>query len=78
VLNSVVHPSAVVLTTRIGVDAHVGALACIAEGAVLRFLNVPILALPTLSFPLGEGRKTGWLPPTIDFDTRSGLSLTVP
>jgi len=35
VLNSVVHPSAVVLTTRIGVDAHVGALACIAEGAVL-------------------------------------------
>jgi LPS-assembly protein len=50
----------------------------VAEGAVLRFMNVPILALPTLSFPLGEGRKSGWLPPTVDFDTRSGLSLAVP
>jgi LPS-assembly protein len=50
----------------------------IAEGAVLRFMDVPILALPTLSFPLGEGRKSGWLPPTLDFDTRSGLGLAVP
>jgi LPS-assembly protein len=50
----------------------------IAEGAVLRFLDVPILALPTLSFPLGDGRKSGWLPPTLDFDTRSGLSVAVP
>lgn len=50
----------------------------IAEGAVLRFMNVPILALPTLSFPIGEGRKSGWLPPTLDFDTRSGLSVAVP
>lgn len=50
----------------------------IAEGAVLRFMDVPILALPTLSFPLGEGRKSGWLPPTLDFDTRSGLSVAVP
>jgi LPS-assembly protein len=50
----------------------------IAEGAVLRFMDVPILALPTLSFPLGEGRKSGWLPPTVDFDTKSGLSLAVP
>ncbi|MFO1326173.1 MAG: LPS assembly protein LptD [Rubrivivax sp.] len=50
----------------------------VAEGAVLRFMDVPILALPTLSFPLGEGRKSGWLPPTVDFDTRSGPSLAVP
>ena len=50
----------------------------IAEGAVLRFMDVPILALPTLSFPLGDGRKSGWLPPTLDFDTRSGLSVAVP
>lgn len=50
----------------------------IAEGAVLRFMNVPILALPTLSFPLGDERKSGWLPPTLDFDTRSGLSVAVP
>ncbi len=50
----------------------------VASGAVLRFMDVPILALPTLSFPIGEGRKSGWLPPTLDFDTKSGLSLAVP
>ncbi|MCA0241926.1 MAG: LPS assembly protein LptD [Proteobacteria bacterium] len=50
----------------------------VAAGAVLRFMDVPILALPTLSFPIGEGRKSGWLPPTLDFDTKSGLSLAVP
>ena len=50
----------------------------VAEGAVLRFMDVPILALPTMSFPIGEGRKSGWLPPTLDFDSKSGMSLAVP
>lgn len=69
-------PAWVLQTDRVQLDfeANEG----IAEGAVLRFMNVPILALPTLSFPLGEGRKSGWLPPTVDFDTRSGLSVAVP
>jgi LPS-assembly protein len=50
----------------------------IAEGAVLRFLGVPILALPVLSFPLTDERKSGWLPPTFDIDSRSGLHVSVP
>jgi LPS-assembly protein len=50
----------------------------IAEGAVLRFQGVPILALPVLSFPLTSARKSGWLPPTINLDTKSGLELAVP
>ena len=50
----------------------------IAEGAVLRFLGLPILALPSLSFPLNDARKSGWLPPTINLDNRSGLELLVP
>lgn len=50
----------------------------VAEGAVVRFMDVPILALPAMSFPLGEGRKSGWLPPTVDLDSRSGLSVAVP
>lgn len=33
-----------------------------ADGAVLRFLGVPILAAPSLSFPLSSERKSGWLP----------------
>jgi len=49
-----------------------------AEGAVLRFLGVPILALPAISFPLGDRRKSGWLPPSVDIDSKSGLTLEVP
>ncbi len=50
----------------------------IADGAVLRFLGVPILAAPTLSFPLSDARKSGWLPPSINLDNKSGLELAVP
>ncbi len=49
-----------------------------AEGAVLRFLGVPILAAPSFSFPLTSERKSGWLPPHIGFDNRSGVELAVP
>lgn len=49
-----------------------------ADGAVLRFLGVPILAAPTLSFPLSSARKSGWLPPNIFLDNRSGLEFGVP
>jgi len=50
----------------------------IAEGAVLRFLGVPILGAPVLSFPLTEERKSGWLPPSLNIDNRSGLQMSVP
>jgi LPS-assembly protein len=59
---------------QIDVEANEG----IAEGAVLRFLGAPILALPTLSFPLGENRKSGWLPPSLNIDNRSGVEFSVP
>ncbi len=49
-----------------------------AEGARLRFLGLPILALPRMTFPVTGARKTGWLPPTIGLDSRSGLELAVP
>lgn len=50
----------------------------IADGAVLRFLGVPILGLPVMSFPLTDDRKSGWLPPDLNIDTRSGVELAVP
>jgi LPS-assembly protein len=50
----------------------------VAEGAVLRFLGTPILALPSLSFPLSDARKSGWLPPSISTDNRSGVELSMP
>lgn len=50
----------------------------IATGAVLRFYGVPILPAPTLSFPLAGHRKSGWLPPKISWDKRSGVEFGVP
>jgi len=50
----------------------------LASNAVLRFLGVPILAAPSLSFPLDNQRKSGWLPPTIGLDNRSGFEFGVP
>lgn len=50
----------------------------VAEGAVLRFLGTPILVLPTMSFPLGDTRRSGWLPPSLNIDNRSGVELAVP
>jgi LPS-assembly protein len=55
-------------------DANEG----IAKGARLRFLGVTLLALPRLSFPVTDARKSGWLPPTVNLDSRSGLELSVP
>jgi LPS-assembly protein len=50
----------------------------VAEGATLRFLGLPILSLPTLSFPLSDNRRSGWLPPSIDTDNRSGVEISAP
>lgn len=49
-----------------------------AEGAVLRFLGVPILAAPALSFPTSNERKSGWLPPSLSIDNRAGVDVSVP
>ena len=59
---------------EIDFDANEG----VAEGGQLRFLGRPILALPVLSFPVGDARKTGWLPPTVSLDNRSGLEVSAP
>jgi LPS-assembly protein len=50
----------------------------LARDARLRFLGVPILAVPVLSFPVTDERKSGWLPPTLDLTNRSGVVVAVP
>jgi len=47
-----------------------------ATNAVLRFLGVPILAAPSLTFPVTADRKSGWLAPTPGFSTRGGVELS--
>ncbi len=49
-----------------------------ADGAVLRFLGVPILAAPGLSFPVTDARKSGWLPPSLNIDSSSGVEFSMP
>jgi LPS-assembly protein len=50
----------------------------IAKDAILRFYGVPILASPTLSFPLNDERKSGFLPPVVGLDSRSGFQAAIP
>ena len=69
-------PDWLLTTTRVTLDFERND--AVAEGAVLRFLNVPILAVPSLSFALNDTRRSGWLPPAVGLDTRNGLVLGVP
>lgn len=55
-------------------DANEG----IAHHAQLRFLGVPILVAPVLSFPATAEAKSGWLPPTIGYDSRGGYEFSEP
>ena len=59
---------------KFDMDEEVG----VATGAVLRFKDVPILAFPSISFPLSDKRKSGLLPPTINIDSTSGVEVTQP
>jgi LPS-assembly protein len=49
-----------------------------AEDAVIWFKGVPILAAPKLTFPLDDRRKSGWLPPSFDYDSKSGFEFSAP
>jgi LPS-assembly protein len=44
----------------------------------LRFKDVPILAAPTLTFPLDNNRHSGFLAPLIGIDTVSGIEVSSP
>ena len=50
----------------------------LAEGGVLTFKQVPILAVPAISFPLSDKRKSGLLPPTVGLDNVNGVEITQP
>lgn len=49
-----------------------------AKNAVIRFMGVPVLAAPSLTFPLDNQRKSGFLPPSFYFDSVSGFELSAP
>jgi LPS-assembly protein len=69
-------PDWVLNTTKVDLDFEAGEGR--AENAVVRFMDVPILAAPALTFPLNSQRKSGLLPPTFYFDSNSGFELSTP
>lgn len=50
----------------------------VAHNAVMRFMGVPILAAPRLSFPLSDKRRSGWLVPTFNVDGDNGFTYEQP
>jgi LPS-assembly protein len=49
-----------------------------ALGAVVSFKGLPLLAVPWLSFPLSDARKSGFLPLGVNLSDTSGLELVLP
>ena len=69
-------PEWVLRATRINVDneEEVGR----AEGATLRFMDVPILPIPEVSFPLSNKRKSGFLAPSFGLGNVNGVEVAQP
>lgn len=49
-----------------------------ADRAKLHFLGVPILYVPTFTFPIDDRRRSGLLIPSFGYSNNSGLDLSVP
>lgn len=49
-----------------------------AEGALLSFKGVPVLPIPSLTFPLSDRRKSGFLPPSVGVDNINGTQIQQP
>ena len=49
-----------------------------AQGVLLTFKEVPLLVVPSLSFPLSNKRKSGFLPPTVGVDNVNGIEINAP
>ena len=49
-----------------------------AEGAKLKIKDTTVLALPNMSFPVGDNRKSGVLWPSISNDSENGTTVAVP
>jgi len=69
-------PEWVLKATRLTLDSEESS--ALAEGVQLRFQDVPLMALPAVSFPLTEDRKSGLLPPLVGIDTTNGVQVSQP
>ena len=49
-----------------------------AYNATVRFMGVPFLYIPYISFPITDARKTGFLIPQMGISSRSGTDIRIP
>jgi LPS-assembly protein len=59
-------------------DFDTGSEEGIAHNGVLFFQGLPIFASPWLSFPLTNDRRSGLLPPTASYSSKTGFEMTIP
>lgn len=69
-------PDWVIQARRIHLDREAGQ--GLARSATLRFLGVPLVYLPYISFPIDDRRRSGLLYPVLGSTDVTGLQLSVP
>jgi LPS-assembly protein len=69
-------PAWVLKATRLNLDEEESTVR--AEGVQLRFQDLPVLAIPAVTFPMTTDRKSGLLPPVVGITTNNGLELAQP
>lgn len=69
-------PEWVLKATRLTLDEEEAIVQ--AEGVQLRFQDVPILAIPSVTFPMTSERKSGFLPPVVGITNNNGVEIAQP
>lgn len=69
-------PEWLLQATRMDIDQDESSL--YAQGVQLRFMDVPVLGLPAVSFGLTGERRSGLLAPLVGVDTVNGIDLQQP
>ena len=69
-------PSWLLKATRMSIDDEESTVK--AEGVKVRFQNLPEVSIPTVSFPLTDDRRSGFLPPIVGVTTRNGAEIAQP
>ncbi len=48
------------------------------NGGVLHFMDLPVIGVPWMAFPIGTDRRSGFLTPTLDVSKTRGVDFAIP
>lgn len=69
-------PAWLLKATQLTIDEEESSI--LAQGVQLRFQDVAVFAAPSISLPLTNERKSGFLPPLLSVDTVNGIEVAQP